>query len=147
MKVVLKEDINGTGKKDDVCCVSDGYARNYLFPRKLAVEASPAALNDVKNKEQAIKHKREQELKTAEQQGQKLFSKTIEVAVRCAPNGKIYGAVTAKDVAMAIKEQHNIDVDKRKISLSDIKELGSYEATVKICTTVSGNITVAVKAK
>ncbi len=144
MKVVLKQDLKGTGKKDDVVTVSDGYARNFLFPKGIAVEASAAALNDVKNKELAKQHRADEELEEAKNHGKNLFGKSVKVAVKTSPNGKIYGTVTAKDVADAIKTELKIEVDKRKISVADIKELGEYEFTVKLHTAVSGSMKLTV---
>ncbi len=147
MKVVLKQDIKGTGKKDEVVSVSDGYARNFLFPKKLAVEASATALNDVKNKELAKQHKADEELAAAKKQGEQLFGKTVTVKVKTSPNGKIYGTVTAKDVVEAVSQELNITLDKRKVTVHDIKDLGSYEVEVKLHTAVSGNVTLSVVAQ
>ncbi len=146
MKVVLKQDIKGSGKKDEVVEVSDGYARNYLFPRKLAVPASSTALNDVKNKEQAKHHHEEEILNAAKQQGVALKDKTITVAVKTSPNGKIYGTVTAKDVSDAIKAQTSQEVDKRKITVADIKNLGEYTATIKLHSAVTTQVKLLVTA-
>ncbi len=147
MKVVLKQDVKGAGKKDEVVQVSDGYARNFLFPRGLAVEASAAALNDVKNKELAKQHRADEDLANAQKQGEKLFNKKITVAVKTSPNGKIYGTVTSKDVAEAISKELGLDLDKRKVTVSDIKELGDYDVTVKLHTAVSGKVTLSVVAE
>ncbi len=144
MKVVLKQDVKGTGKKDEVVTVSDGYARNFLFPKGIAVEASTAALNDVKNKELAKQHRADEELEEAKNHGKKLFGKSVKVAVKTSPNGKIYGTVTSKDVAEAIKSELGIDVDKRRITVADIKELGEYEFTIKLHTAVSGSMKLTV---
>ncbi len=146
MKVVLKQDVKGTGKKDEVVQVSDGYARNFLFPRGIAVEASASALNDVKNKEQAKQHRADEELEAAKNHGKDLFGKKITVSVKTSPNGKIYGTVTSKDVAEAIKNQLKIDVDKRKLTVADIKDLGDYEIGVKLHTSVNGKMNLSVVA-
>ncbi len=144
MKVVLKQDVKGAGKKDEVVQVSDGYARNFLFPKGLAVEASTSALNDVKNKELAKQHRADEELAHAKSLGESLFGKKITVAVKTSSNGKIYGTVTAKDVAQAISKELGIELDKRKVTVADIKDLGSYDVTVKLHTAVSGKVTLSV---
>ncbi len=147
MKVVLKQDVKGSGKKDEVVQVSDGYARNYLFPKGLAVEASASALNDVKNKELAKQHRADEELANAKKLGESLFGKTVTVAVKTSPNGKIYGTVTAKDVAETIGKELGVELDKRKVTVADIKDLGKYEVTVKLHTAVSGKVTLSVVAE
>ncbi len=147
MKVVLKQDIKGTGKKDEVVTVSDGYARNFLFPKGIAVEASASALNDVKNKELAKQHKADEDLAAAKNMGEKIFGKTVTAKVKTSPNGKIYGTVTAKDVAEVISKELGVEVDKRKITISDIKNLGSYEVEVKLHTSVNGKVTLSVVAE
>ena len=134
MKVVLLQDVKGQGKKDELINVSDGYARNFLIPRKLAVEADSRILNDIKNKEAARLRKIELERKAA-----------LEMASKLQSDGKFYGAVTNKDIADALLEQHGVEIDKRKISLdAPIKAYGAYEADVKLYPDIAGKINVMV---
>ena len=131
MKVVLLQDVKGQGKKDDLINVSDGYARNFLFPKKLAVEADAKVLNDIKNKEAAKQRRIELE----------------KQAARDTADGKFYGSVTTKDIAEALKEQCGIEVDKRKVVLGEnIKGYGTYTVDVKLYPEISGKLNVLVYA-
>ena len=148
MKVILTQDVKGQGKKDQVINVSDGYARNFLFPKKLAVPADSTALNDVKNKEAAKQHKIEVERLEAQEIAKKLQSITVTFVYAAGPDKKLYGSVTTKDIAEALAKNHGIDIDKRKISLSEnIKSFGNFTADVKLYTDVTGKINVLVKGK
>jgi len=146
MKVVLLQDVKGQGKKDDLINVSDGYARNFLFPKKLAVEADAKILNDIKNKESAKQHKIELEKQAARAAAEKLQTIIVKIKVQAgAADGKIYGSVTTKDIAEALSAQHGIDIDKRKIVLDEpIKNYGSYALDVKLYPEISGKINVLV---
>ncbi len=149
MKVVLLQDVKGQGKKDDLINVSDGYARNFLFPRKLAVEADAKVLNDIKNKEAARERKIELEKKAARETAEKL--QTIVVKIKVQPgnagDGRFYGSVTTKDIGEALAAQHGIDIDRRKIVLSDpIKAYGTYSVDVKLYPEITGKINVVVAA-
>ncbi|MBO5203023.1 MAG: 50S ribosomal protein L9 [Clostridia bacterium] len=148
MKVILTQDVKGQGKKDQVINVSDGYARNFLFPKKLAVPADSTALNDVKNKEAAKQHKIDVERKEAQDIAEKLKSITVKFEYAAGPDKKLYGSVTSKDIAEALKRDHGIEIDKRKITLTEnIKSFGSFTADVKLYTDVSGKINVLVTSK
>ena len=130
MKVILNADVKGKGKKGEVVTVSDGYARNYLFPKNLAKEATPQNLNAAKVAQDAAKHRKD---------------KKIQVKAKCGEGTRLFGAVTAAEVAEAIREALGIEVDKKKIALSGgIKELGTYDVTVKIYAEVSAKIKVEV---
>ena len=144
MKVILLEDIKGTGKKGELINASDGYARNYLFPRGLAIEANASAMNDFKNKENAKKFHKAEEIKAAEADAAKLNGKTVKLTAKAGANGKLFGSVTAKDISAAIKSELGIDVDKRKISVDDIKQFGSFEAEIKIYQGITAKIYVQV---
>ncbi len=146
MKVVLKQDIKGTGKKDELVEVSDGYARNYLFPRKLAVEANATAINDIKNKEAAKQHRADEELKHAQELAKSLNGTNLTVKVKTSPNGKIFGAVTSIDVANAIKDVHNLECDRKKIRMDDIKNLGEYTVTLKLHSGVTAEMKLTVES-
>ena len=148
MKVILTADVKGQGKKDQVINVSDGYARNFLFPKKLAVPADAAALNDVKNKEASKQHKLDVEKKNAEEIAKKLQTITVRFVYAAGPDKRLYGSVTAKEIAEALKKDFGIEVDKRKITLSEpIKSFGTFTAEVKLFTGVNGKITVEVCGK
>ncbi len=148
MKVVLLKDIKGKGKKDDVINVPDGYARNFLFPQKLAVEASAQALSEVKSKNEAKEHHAQELLDNLNALAKKLNGKIVEISAKGGKEGKLFGSVTSKDVATAIKEQLGDDVDKRKISLeSDIKAFGTYSADIKLHQGISAKISIKVTEK
>ena len=148
MKVILTQDVKGQGKKDQVIEVSDGYARNFLLPKKLAVPADNSALNDVKNKEAAKQHKLDVEKAEAQAIAEKLKSITVKFEYASGPDKKLYGSVTSKDVAENLKKNHGIDIDKRKITLNEnIKSFGNFTADVKLFTGVSGKINILVTSK
>ncbi len=144
MKVILKQDVKGLGKKGELVNASDGYARNFLFPKGLAIEANASAMNDFNNKEQAKKFHKQEEIKAAEADAAKLEGKTFKVNARAGANGKLFGSVTSKDIAEQIKKDLNLDVDKRKISVEDIKQFGTYEAEIKVYQGISAKIFVQV---
>ena len=148
MKVILTQDVKGQGKKDQVVDVSDGYARNFLFPKKLAVPADNTALNIVKNKESSKQHKLDVEKQNALDIAKKLESITVKFEYAAGPDKKLYGSVTSKDIAEALKKNHGIDIDKRKITLKEnIKSFGNFTADVKLFTDVTGKINVLVTSK
>lgn len=132
MKVVLKQDVKGLGKKGELVNASDGYARNFLLPKGLASEANAQAMSELKSKELAEKHKLETEIAASRVAAKELDGKTVRVKATAGQNGRLFGSVTAKEVAAAVKEQFNIDVDKRKITVEDIKAYGTYEFEVKL---------------
>lgn len=144
MKVILKQDLKGTGKKDELVNVADGYARNYLFPRGLAVPADSAALTDLKNKNDAKAYKLETELANAKDLAAKVDGATVTIEAKAGSAGRLFGAVTTKEVAEAISKVYGVAVDKKKIVLdADIKTFGTYDAVIKIY----NGITAAIKVK
>ena len=148
MKVILTADVKGQGKKDQVIDVSDGYARNFLLPKKLAIPADSKALNEVKNKEASKQYKLETEKKNAEAIAKKLETITVRIVYAAGPDSRLYGSVTSKEIAEYLKKDHGIDIDKRKISLKEpIKSFGIYKVDVKLFTDVNGKITVEVCGK
>ncbi len=148
MKVILTQDVKGQGKKDQIINVSDGYARNFLFPKKLAVPADSSALNDVKNKEAAKQHKIDVERAEAQSIAKRLESITLKMAYAAGPDKKLYGSVTSKDISEALEKDYGIQVDKRKITLAEnIKAFGSFTAEVKLYTGVVGKINIVVESK
>ena len=145
MKVVLLADVKGQGKKDEIINVSDGYARNFLFPRKLAVEADAKVLNEIKGREDSLKHKIEVETAEAKALAAKLDSTLIKITASSGADGRLYGSITAKDIADALAKNYGITVDKRKIQLPEaIRAYGKYDLDVKLYTDVVGKIHVLV---
>ena len=145
MKVLLLADVKGKGKKDQIINVSDGYARNFLFPKKLAVEADAKALADAKNKEDARLFKIEQDKAAARELAEKLQSITVKIKASAGADGRLYGSITTSDVAAELKKQHGIDIDRRKISADGaIKAFGSYSLDVKLYTEIQGKINLIV---
>ncbi|MBR4934029.1 MAG: 50S ribosomal protein L9 [Clostridia bacterium] len=145
MKVMLLQDVKGKGKKDQIVNVSDGYARNFLFPKKLAIEADARALADAKNKEDAKNFKIEQDRAAAREIAEKLQSVTVKIKATAGADGRLYGSITSADVAAALKEQAGIEVDKRKIQQNGaIKAFGSYTLDVKLYTEIVGKINLVV---
>lgn len=148
MKVVLLQDVKGQGKKDQIIDVSDGYARNFLFPKKLAAVADAAVLNDIKNKEAAKQRKIELEKAEARATAEKFQGIIVKIKMTAsAAEGKFYGSVTTKDVAEALKAQHGIEIDKHKIVMNEqIKSYGTYTLDVKLYPEISGKLNVLVCA-
>ena len=145
MKVVLTQDVKGQGKKGELVNVSDGYARNYLFPRSLAVAADAKAMSELKNRVESEKYHKEMELKAAQEIAEKLDGKTLTVSAKAGQNGKLFGAVTSKKIAEEIESQWQIEVDKRTISLDeDIKAFGTYPVEIRVCAGVKAKIDVKV---
>ncbi|MCL2034989.1 MAG: 50S ribosomal protein L9 [Oscillospiraceae bacterium] len=133
MKVILKEDVKGSGKKGDIVNVSDGYARNFLLKRGLAVEASAGAMNEINAKKASEERKRQKDKEDAQELAAKLKGKTVKIMAKAGASGKLFGSVTVKEVSDAIHKQLGAEIDKRKISLeSEIKSFGTYEAEIKL---------------
>lgn len=144
MKVILKQDVKNLGKKGELVNASDGYARNYLFPRGLATEANTAAMNDFNNKENAKKFHKQEEIKAAQADAARLEGKTVKITAKAGANGKLFGSVTAKDISAAVKASLALDIDKRKITVDDIKQFGTYEAEIKVYQGINAKIYVQV---
>lgn len=144
MKVILKADVKSLGKKGELVNTSDGYARNFLFPKGLAIEANASAMNDFKNKEKAKEFHKAEEIKAANAVKEQIDGKTVKLTAKAGANGKLFGSVTSKDVAEKIKKDFAIDIDKRKIAMQDVKAFGTVQAEVKIYQGISANIFVQV---
>jgi large subunit ribosomal protein L9 len=144
MKVILLQDVKGHGKKGELCNVSDGYARNFLFPKKLAVEADNAAMNELKNREQAAAHHKQEEINAAKETAAKLEGKTVTIKAKAGSNGKLFGSVTSKEIASEIAKSLGIEIDRKKMSVADIKNFGEYTAEIKLYTGITAKITVKV---
>ena len=145
MKVILLQDVKSLGKRGELVEASDGYARNYLLPRKLAKEANAQAMNEYKNAENSKQYKIATQKAQAEGYKKQLEGKVFKMTARAGQGGKLFGSITSKQVAEEIKKQYNIVVDKRKVVLeSDIKEYGTYKAEVKLFTGITAHIDVQV---
>ena len=145
MKVILLQDVKGTGKKQEIVNVSDGYARNFLFPRKLAVDATPGAAKELEKKQAAERARETERRLAAEKKAASLRGKVITVVAKCGAQGRLYGSVTGAEIAEALKAQHDIEVDKRKIDLAEpIRTVGETEVIVKLYPEISAKMTVRV---
>lgn len=145
MKVVLLKDVKGQGKKDDVVNVSDGYARNFLFPKGLAVEAGSKIMNEIKNRESSKQHKIEVEKAAANEVKAKLEGVVVKITGKSGSDGRLYGSVTTSDIAAELEKQHGITVDRRKIVMdTPVKAFGSYAFDVKLYPEITGKINVVV---
>lgn len=145
MKVILTQDVKAQGKKGDVIDVSDGYARNFLLARKLAVIADAKALNEIKNKEASRLHKIETEKAAAAEVAARLQSVLVKIAASAGADDRLYGSITAKDIAEALEAQHGIVLDRRKLVLADpIRAFGSYTVEAKLYPEITGRVNVLV---
>ena len=144
MEVILKSDVKGLGKKSEKVNVSDGYARNFLFPRGLAAEANAQTLSEMKNKQSSEKFKADEELKAAKESAEKINNNTVVLKAKGGANGKLFGSVTAKEIAVVVSNQFKVTVDKRKITVDDIKAFGTYNAQVRLHPKVTASFKVQV---
>ena len=145
MKLILLEDVKGVGKKGDIVNKNDGYAINFLIPKKLAVEATNANLNDLELKKKSEAKRKKEELEEAQRLGAELNDKVEKVKVKAGENGKVFGSVTNKEIASALLEQTGIDIDKKKISFDDpIKMVGRRIVKVKLHPQVTVELTVEI---
>ena len=146
MKVVLLKDVKNMGKRDDIITVSDGYARNFLFPQRLAAEATAGTLKEISKKRAAQDAREAELLAEAQAKAAALNRKVIELAVKCGSQGRLYGSVTAAEVADALEKQHGAAVDRRKIDLGDpIREVGDREISIRLHPGVSTRMILRVK--
>ena len=145
MKVILLADIKGVGKKDDIINANDGYARNYLFRKKLAVEANKGNMNNLDSKKSSEKHRKDLELANAKEQAEKIKNINLKIPVKAGENGKIFGSLTAKEISENLKKEHNLDIDKKKINLKEpIKVLGKRTVEIRLYEGVIANLSVDV---
>ena len=148
MKVILKADIKGVGKKDQVINASDGYARNFLFPKNLAVEANKENMSKLKAKQDSNAFKKSQEKEEAKKIAEKLSKIQLTIPVKAGENGKIFGGVSAKEIAELLKENYKIEIDKKKIELKEtIKTLGARTIQIKLYEGITGNLKIDVISK
>ncbi|MBO5184678.1 MAG: 50S ribosomal protein L9 [Clostridia bacterium] len=144
MKVILKQDVKGLGKKGELVNASDGYARNFLFPKGLAAEANAQAMSEFKNKQQAEKYRIETETAAAKAAAERISGKTVHITAKAGQNGKLFGSVTSKEIAEKVKDEFGIETDKRKIIVDDIKQFGTYEFEIKLYQGISAKLYVMV---
>ena len=145
MKVILLDNIKGVGKKDEIINASDGYARNYLLPKKLAVEANSENLSKLNNKKEAANYKKDVEKQNAEELAKKIKGIMLKIKVKAGENGKIFGGVTSKEISDNLKSQYNFIVDKKKIDLKEtIKTLGEFNIDIKLYEGVIASLRVEV---
>lgn len=145
MKVILLADVKGVGKKQEIVNVSDGYARNFLFPRKLATDATPGAAKELEKKQAAERARETERRMTAEKKASSLRGKVITVVAKCGSQGRLYGSVTGAEIAEALKAQHGVDVDKRKIDLAEpIRAVGETDVVIKLYPEISAKMVVRV---
>ncbi|OQB14477.1 MAG: 50S ribosomal protein L9 [Firmicutes bacterium ADurb.Bin193] len=148
MKVILMQDVKGTGVKGQIVNVTDGYARNFLIPKGVAIEATPTALNSLKAKTEALIHRKEMALEAAQKIAKRLSEIEIIISAKAGANGKLFGSVTAKDISEALLKNHRIEIDKRWIDLREgIKTVGTSEVSVWLHPQVSSLLKVTVEAK
>ena len=148
MKVVLLADVKGSGKKGELVNDSDGYERNFIFPKKLAKEANAQAKNELKNAEEPKAFKIKQETEAAQASADKINGKSVSILAKAGQGGKLFGSVTAKEIAEAIKKQYGVDVDKRKIDTKgDMKAFGTYECEVKLYSGITATVKAVVTEK
>ena len=145
MKLILLEDVKGVGKKGDVVNKNDGYALNFLIPKKLAVEATKSNINDLELKKKADERRKKEEYEEATELGEKLKDKIVKVSVKAGENGKVFGSVTNKEISAALLQQTGIDIDKKKITFNDpIKMVGRRTVKVKLHPKVTVELTVEI---
>ena len=148
MKVILLEDIKGVGKKNQIINASDGYARNYLLPRNLAIEANKETLGELKSKQESIQRQKDIDKNNAINIKEKMKKLVLEISVKAGENGKIFGGVTAKEISDNLKSQYNFDVDKKKIDLKEtIKTIGTQKVSIKLFEGIIGELRVDVLAE
>lgn len=146
MKVILLGDVKGQGKKGEIVNVSDGYARNFLFPRNLAQEANAQNLNSAQVRQDAAAHKKAVEKKNAEELAAQLADRGVTIQAKCGSTGRLFGAITNAEIAEALSAQTGLDIDKKKVVLQNpIKELGTYTVTLKLYAGVQTNIRLTVQ--
>ena len=146
MKVILKQDIKNVGKKNEIINAADGYARNFLFPKGLAVPADNSNMNELKLKQKAEANQKAKDLENSKKLADELKDKVLNIEVKAGNNGKLFGGVTSKEISSALKSQLNVDIDKKKILTDVIKQEGVYTVDLKLLEGVVAKIKVNVKA-
>lgn len=132
MKVILLQDVKGSGKKGEIINVSDGYARNFLLPKNLAAQATSHVINEKKAKDESAAYHHEQEVLAAKKTAERISGQTITIYAKAGVGGRLFGSVTAKEIANEVKKKYSLSVDKRKISIGEVKAFGGYDFDVKL---------------
>ena len=145
MKVILLKDVKGKGKKGDIINISDGYARNYLFPRNLAEEATQTSVNILNKQKEKERKLKLQEIEKAQKLAESLKGKELKIIAKAGENGKLFGAITNKDIANEINKKFNLNIDKKKVVINTIKLLGAYDVEIKLYPDVSTKVKVIVE--
>ena len=147
MKVILTEDVKGVGKKDEIINANDGYARNFLFPKKIAVEANAKNMSLLQGRKDSANFKKEKEMEYANSLKEKLSKIMLTVKVKAGENGKIFGSITSKEICVELKKQKNIEIDKKKVNLKEpIKELGTFTIDIKLYEGIIGKLKINIIA-
>lgn len=144
MKIILTKDYKNLGKKGDMVTVSDGYARNYLLPRDIAIEANAQAISEMKSRDNAEKNRIEKATEAAQESASKINEETIKVSAKAGENGKLFGSITSKEIADLITKEYGVEVDKRKVSVEDIKSYGTFEAEIKFYQGITAKVYILV---
>ena len=144
MKVILLCDVKGQGKKEDILTVSDGYARNYLFPRKWAVEATPASIKEIERKRAAEEQLEKERRQAAQDEAKALSGKVIRVTAKSGDTGRLYGSVTNQEIADELKKQYGFEIDKRKVECDPIRQTGEYDVSVTVYSGIAAKMKVLV---
>ncbi len=144
MKVILNKDVKDLGKKGELVNVSDGYAKNFLIPRKIAVVADATAMNELKNREMSKAHHLAVEKANAEAAAKTLEGKSLKISAKAGANGRLFGSVTSKEIAEQIKNVYGIEIDKKKLVVEDIRSFGTYECTAKVYTGITAKLFIVV---
>lgn len=145
MKVILLQDVKALGKKGEVVNVSDGHARNFLFPKKLAQEANDTNMHILNKKNEADRKKKTAEIEAAQKLSNELKDKEIKIEAKAGDNGKLFGAITSKDISQEMEKQLGVSIDKKKIVMNTIKTVGIYEAEIKVYPEISTKIKIIIK--
>ncbi|MGN1370530.1 MAG: 50S ribosomal protein L9 [Aristaeellaceae bacterium] len=145
MKVILLQDVKGVGKKDTIVNAADGYARNFLFPQKLAVEATPGAMKGIEKMRKAAADREAERRATATETANSLRGKKINMQVKCGSQGRLYGSITSAEVAAELKKQHGVDIDKRDIKCENIRAVGDVDIEVRVYKDISAKMIVHVE--
>lgn len=145
MKVILLADVKGTGKKDEIVNVSDGYARNFLFPKKLAVEAKAGSMKEIEKKRAAEAAREAERVAAATEKANQLRHQGITMEVKCGSQGRLYGSITTAEIAECLQKEHGVEIDKRKIDLAEpIRTVGDVQITLRLYTGITTTMTVHV---
>ena len=145
MKVILLQDVKGVGKKDEIVNASDGYARNFLFPKKLAVEATPGAMKRIEKMRKAEAEREAERRAQATATAESLRGKVINMSVKTGSQGRLYGSITSAEVAAELKKQHGVDIDKRDIKCENIRTVGDVSIEVRVYKDINAKMTVHVE--